>query len=445
LLGSKTASSLNFALAVKNQYRHQLTEDGVTIPIRIKPIDWRKQPTRLLIRFMTLQTEDDSSLKRRLILRDSLTFLSLALITAVLFLITFFLFRSFASHRLELGQRWSARGHAAINSGHPDEAIVAIRTALSYVPGQRSYELLLAQALGDAGHTEESYNYFLGLWEAEPGNGFINLSLARLAAKKNDTQAAINYYRASIYGTWEGDGVIRRREVRLELAQYLIAHRELSTARTELLVAGGNAPEDDIPLTLTIAQLLEQADAPHDALNYYHKLLAQDPSDQTALESAARLEYDSGHFDESHRLIEQVMHEREAATNQQTVTSSDKEMLDSSARILALAPLKRLPNNERVTRILQARTLAKKRFDACSAQVSTSNGLPTPLQDLTTKWASKDATSSRAALLNDPTQQDATMQLVFDTETQTNKICGSPTGDDALLLQLAKFPKAMEP
>jgi tetratricopeptide (TPR) repeat protein len=394
---------------------------------------------------MTLQTEDYSSLKRRLILRDSLTFLSLALITVVLFLITLFLFRSFASHREELGQRWSARGQSAINSGHPDQAIVALRTALSYDPGQRSYELLLAQALGDAGHTEESYNYFLGLWETEPGNGFINLSLARLAAKKSDVQTAVNFYRASIYGTWEGDGILRRRDVRLELAQYLVAHHELSSARTELLTAGGNAP-DDVPLALTIAQLLEQANAPHDALNYYHKVLAQEPKNYTALESAARLEYDSGRFDEAHRLMEQAMHEREAATsNQETISPSDKEMLDNSTRLLALAPLKKLPNNERVTRILQARVLAKKRFDACSTQVSTASGLATPLQDLTTKWASKDATTTRTALLNDPIQQDATMQLVFDTETQTNKICGDPTGDDAFLLQLARFPKAMEP
>jgi tetratricopeptide (TPR) repeat protein len=394
---------------------------------------------------MTLQIEDYPSLKRRLILRDSLTFLSLALITVVLFLITFFLFRSFASHREELGQRWSARGQAAINSGHPDQAIIALRTALSYVPGQRSYELLLAQALGDAGYTEESYNYFLGLWETEPGNGLINLRLARLAAKKSDVKTAINYYRASVYGTWEGDGILRRRDVRLELAQYLIAHHELSNARTELLTAGGNAP-DDVPLALTIAQLLEQANAPHDALNYYRKVLAQEPKNNTALEAAARLEYESGRFDEAHRLMEEAMHEREAATsNQETITPSDKEMLDDSTRILALAPLKKLPNNERVARILQARALAKKRFDACSTQVSTASGLANPLQDLTAKWASKAATSNRAVLLNDPAQQDAAMQLVFDTETQTSKICGSPTGDDALLLQLAEFPKAMEP
>jgi len=260
---------------------------------------------------MTTQTEDYSSLKRKLIFRDSLTFLSLLLVTVVLFLITLFLFRSFASHRQDLAQRWSARGQAAVNAGHPDQAIVALRTALSYAPEQRSYELLLAQALGDAGHTEESFNYFLGLWETQPGDGFINLSLARLAAKKNDVPAAINYYRASIYGTWEGDGVVRRREVRLELSQYLIAHHDLSSARTELLIAGGNAP-DDVPLALTLAQLLEQAKAPHDALTNYQKVLAQEPGNLAALQSAARLEYDSGHFDDAHRLQEQAVHQQES-------------------------------------------------------------------------------------------------------------------------------------
>ncbi len=384
-------------------------------------------------------------MKRRLILRDSLTFLSLLLVTVVLFLITLFLFRSFASHRQELAQRWSARGQASISAGHPDQAIVALRTALTYAPGRRDCELLLAQALGDAGHTEEAYNYYLGLWETEPGNGLINLSLARLAAKKNDTQTAINYYHASIYGTWEGDGTVRRREVRLELSQYLLAHHNLSSARTELLIAGGNAP-DDTALALTLAPLLEQANAPRDALTYYQKVLAQDPKNQTALEAAARLEYDSGHFEDAHRLMEQDIREHKSDdSNQEPITPSDKEMLDNSSRILAIAPLKKLPNDERVARILKARELAKKRFDACNIQLSTTGSTSSPLQDLRAKWTSKEAALTRADLLNDPTEQDSTMLLVFDTETQTAKTCGAPTGDDALLLLLARTPKALEP
>jgi tetratricopeptide (TPR) repeat protein len=394
---------------------------------------------------MTLAADNESSTKRRLILRDALTFLSLTLITAALFAITLFLFRTFASHREELAQRWSARGQAAISSGRPDQAIVALRTALLYTPGERSYELLLAQALGDAGHTEESYNYFLSLWETQPGDGFINLRLARLAAAKKDMQAVINYYRASLYGTWEGDGVVRRREVRLELSRYLIAHHDLSSARTELLIAGGNAP-DNVGLALTLAPLLEQADAPSDALNYYQKALAREPNNLTALEAAGRLEYGSGRFEEAHRLLEQAVPKHAVANvGEAGLPPEITTMLDNSAQIIALAPSKKLSPAENVTRILKASDLAKKRFENCNVQISSASGVPSTLQPLGARWMSKEAAINRAALLNDSTEQDAVMKLVFDTEVQTSQICGAPTGDDALLLLLAKSPKAMEP
>jgi tetratricopeptide (TPR) repeat protein len=393
---------------------------------------------------MTLQTENDWSAKRRLILRDTLTFLSLALITAVLFAVTLFLFHTFATHRQELAQRWAVRGQAAIASGRPDQAIIALRAALSHAPGERSYELLLAQALGAAGHTEEAYNYFLGLWETQPGDGFINLRLARLAANKNDMQAAIKYYRAAIYGTWEGDGIVRRRDVRLELSRYLIAHHDLSSARTELLIAGGNAP-DDVGLALTLAPLLEQASAPYDALNYYRKVLAREPNNQRALEAAGRLEYGFGNFEEAHRLLERAKHEHDATAPYQALSPNVQAMLDSSVQVLNLSPSKKLAAKERVSRILKARDLAKKRFDSCNAQVSAANGLPSPLQTLGARWTSKEATINRAALLNDASEQDAVIKLVYDTETQTSQACGAPTGDDALLLMLAKSPKAVEP
>jgi hypothetical protein len=394
---------------------------------------------------MTLEADNESSAMRRLILRDALTFLSLTLITVVLFAITLFLFRTFATHREELAQRWAARGQTAMSSGHPEQAIVALRTALSYAPGERPYELLLAQALGDAGHTEESYNYFLGLWETQPGDGFINLRLARLTAAKKDMQATIDYYRAAIYGTWEGDGAVRRREVRLELARYLIAHHDLSSARTELLVAGGNAP-DDVGLALILAPLLEQAGAPHDALNYYHKILARESNNQASLEASGRLEYGFGNFEEAHRLLERAAHEHSIANSGEgSLPPEVATMLNNSAQILALAPSKKLPPAERVARILKARDLAKKRLESCNAQVPTASGLPSPLQSLSARWMSKEATINRAALLKDSAEQDAIMKLVFDTEVQTAQICGAPTGDDALLLLLAKSPKAMEP
>ena len=394
---------------------------------------------------MTLETiENESSAKRKLILRDALTFLSLILITAVLFAVTLFLFRSFTAHREELAKRWSTRGQEAILSGHPDQAIIALRTALSYSPGERSYELLLAQALGDAGHTEESYNYFLGLWETQPGDGFINLRLARLAAQKRDMQAAINYFRAAIYGTWEGDGTIRRREVRLELSRYLIAQHDLSAARNELRIAGGNAP-DDMNLAMTIAQLLEQAGTPNDALTYYQKILTKEPNNQTALEAAGRLEYGFGHFEEAHRLLGQARREQEEAASQPAFPVNLQEMLDTSEKVIPLVPSKNVPPVERVTRILKARDIARKRFESCNAQVGEANGQSSPLQTLVARWTSKEASIDKNALQNDPGERDSVMKLVYDTEIQTSQICGPPTGNDALLLLLAKSPKGTEP
>jgi tetratricopeptide (TPR) repeat protein len=386
---------------------------------------------------MTIETDEFSSARRRLVLRDAANFVGLTCLTAVLFAVTLFLFRSFTTHRADLAGRWSERGREELNAGRPDQAIVALRTALAYAPDERSYELLLAQALGDAGHLEESYNYFLGLWETEPGNGFINLRLARLAEKKRDNQAAINYYHAAIYGTWEGDATVRRRDVRLELARYLISHGDNNGAKTELLITGGNNP-NDVGVELILADLLQQADDPRDALTYYQKVLAQDPKNATALVAAGRMEYESGEFEEAHRLLEEAAHEQEITGA--PASAAGASMLERSGRILSLAPVGRLSAEERVARILRARDLAKKRFDDCGKQIATASGLASPLQSLGARWTSADASLSRTTLLKDTAAQSATMQLVFDTEMQTNQICGAPSGDDALLLLLARSP-----
>jgi tetratricopeptide (TPR) repeat protein len=396
---------------------------------------------------MTVETEEFSSARRRLMLRDAATFVGLTLLTAVLFVVTLFLFRSFTAHRAELAQRWSERGREALSAGRPDQAIVALRAALSYAPDERSYELLLAQALGDAGHLDEAYNYFLGLWETEPGDGFINLCLARLVAQKKETQAAVNYYHAAIYGTWEGDGTVRRREVRLELARYLMALGDNNSARSELLIAGGNNP-NDVGVTLTLADSLEQAGNRGDALRYYRKVLALEPKNETALAAAGRMEYEDGNFEEAHRLLDEAAEEHKSAGLGEGKGSADvTTMLENSARILSLEPGEKLSAGERVGRILRARDLAKKRFDSCNVNASAVSGLSSPLQRLGARWASEDASLSRTALLKDPAAQDATMQLVFDTEVQTNQVCGEPSGDDALLLLLARspHPKTMGP
>jgi tetratricopeptide (TPR) repeat protein len=360
----------------------------------------------------------------------------------VLFLVTLFLFRSFTSHRAELAVRWSGRGKAALDVGKPEQAMVALRTALSYAPGTRSYELLLAQALADAGHTEEASNYFMNLWVLQPGDGFINLELARLAAKKKDPQTAIKYYRASIYGTWEGDGVVRRRHVRLELARYLIEQHDSNAARIELLIAAGNSPGTPA-LNRTLAEMLVQAGDVADALGYYQKAFQEDPKNEAALEGAGRAAYQLGNFAVAHSLLERAL-EAKASPAAKNRSDDLATMLESSKRILELRPSGKLRPQERVARIIGDRAIAKKRFDSCIAQFDVADRLPPSLQQLKLRWANGNATMSRPVLLQSLAGQDAAVQLIYDTELQSSQFCGAPTGDDASLLLLAKSPEVTE-
>lgn len=387
---------------------------------------------------MVVDAEPATLTTRRLILRDSLAFAILVSATIILFAITFFLFRSFTARRAVLAQYWSTVGNQDLETHNPDAAITALRTALVYAPGTRAYQLLLAQALGESnckGCRDESYSYYMSLWDAEPGNGLINLALARLARQRNDRQPAINFYRASIYGTWEGNGVDRRAEVRLELADYLIDTNNLGAARLELLTAGTNAP-DTFDRNMHLASMLQKADDPADAFAYFKKAIADRPTDPAALDAAGNLAFASGDFEEAHRLLARALEQKDELT----LDPQAPAHMQAAERIAELNPALSLPPRERADRILRARSIAKQRFDRCVAQLAPMDVNPEEIAALAPLWSAAEGTANMETLLRDPSLEASTMQLVFDTEIDTANSCNAPTGDDALLLTLARSP-----
>ncbi len=382
---------------------------------------------------MVTEIDEGALARRRLLLRDSIGFVTLVAATAVLFGVTLLLFRSFTSHRDQLAARWADRGAQNMRSGHPEQAIGALRTALNYAPDNRGYEQLLAQALGEAGRTDESYAYFMTLWESQPGSGSINLELARLAAKRGDKTAAVEFYRASIYGTWEGDGVLRRAEVRLELARYLIAVRDFDPARMELLIAAGNSPET-ARLDLTIAVLLDQSRDPTDAWSYYQKAIALAPRDAAVLEAAGRHAYQSADFVSAHRLLARA--EAARAASHEAPDAGLALVRDNAARITQLLPEPALAARDNAARVVAVRKIAKARLDACAAQL-TGGSLRANLQGVTARWSATEGTAGVASL-RDPALQESAMRLVYDTERTAETLCTPATGDDALLLLAAR-------
>jgi Flp pilus assembly protein TadD len=423
--------------------------------------------------------------RRRLIFADTLSLVTLFAITALLAILTNYLYQSYASHQVSLAARWLQRGDQALRDNKPQAAIDALSSALAYAPNDRSTAIKLAEALASAGRVQEATVYFNALLESQQGSGVINLQLARLAARQGNESQAIEDYQKAIYGNWEGDGYVRRREVRLELINYLIAHHRLDQARSELLVASGNAPSDDISVQLEIARTMEQAQDPSDAFHVYRTILHHHPSLREALEGAGRTAFQLGRFLEAKRYLARALElpATEADTDKSAVAGlqQSRDQLSEASRILALYPSSRLPPHERDARILTARKLAMARLTKCvntkavapatpsaaPAPTPSSNPLQSlasrfsrqpskpagtqaaapavdPLQGLVERWEKLPSRITLAELAKDPELAQTQIQLIYDTELITQQVCGAPTGDDALLLKIAQAPNQVE-
>lgn len=410
-------------------------------------------------------TQEERAQRRQLIWKDSIALVSLFALTAVLFVLTYLIFRSFERHRKELALRWLRRGELALHNGQPTQAIEALRSALAYTPGQRSTEIELAEALAAAGprRTREAVSYFNSLREAEPGNGLINLQLARLAARQGEESAAIQYYQASLDGTWTGDGYVRRRQVRLELAQYLIDRNRYDLARDELITAAGNAPDD--PQVLGgIAALMEAAQDPWNALRTYRAVLKHEPRNIAALEGSGRAAFALGFYLQARDRLKQALDlpgAHPAATEAQ-----DRSMLETSEQVLMLYPSPRLRIRDRAQRVLTARAIAQQRLRACmpgtSTQAGSGGAAPAAkavaaapakalsaadqgsLNGLAVRWRQQPARVTVLDLERDPELEQNQLQLIYDTEKTASLVCGPATGNDAILLRIAQAPEAVE-
>ena len=345
-------------------------------------------------------TASDRVERRRLIFADSFALVTLFAITALLAVLTNYLYQSYASHQVELANRWLQRGVQAMKDGKPQAAIDALSSALAYAPSDRGTEIKLAEALASAGRIQEATVYFNALLETQQGSGLINLQLARLAARQANESQAIEDYQKAIYGNWEGDGYVRRREVRFELINYLISHNRLDQARSELLVASGNAPEDDISVQLEIARMMEQAQDPSDALHLYKTILRRHPSLREALEGAGRTAFKLGRYLEAKRYLGRALEGPGIDQEPAAVLQQSRDTLSEATRLLQLYPSPRLNPRERSARILTDRKLTLARLAECTqdkteppaknaaaASAPAANSLSNPLASLASRFA----------------------------------------------------------
>lgn len=373
--------------------------------------------------------------RRKIILRDSMMLLVLALSTLTVYAITSFLFRSFSARQVQLGKQFAASGQRALSEGEAERAVRDLETSLSYAPDDMTNRLLLAEALARSNHPEQARSYFLGLLDAQPADGFLNLQLARLARQRKDSKAAIDYYRAAAVGNWSGDSLRDRFNVQLELSEYLLQLRAFPGARAELLIASADAPEDAGVYTM-LGERFEQAQDPTDALNLYGRAVKLNPANAEALYRAGLLAYQMGQFADATRLLSRARREAAAAKVGQENAREVESLLQNARRIQELTLSSDLPPQDRVEHLLRALPVARQRFTSCAAHF-TGGPFAAPMLALQSGWDDAQKISWKRSELQDSALQERLTKLIFDTEKLTSRVCGAPSGDDALLLQLA--------
>ncbi|HZP22589.1 MAG TPA: tetratricopeptide repeat protein [Terriglobales bacterium] len=359
---------------------------------------------------------------------------------------------------LGLARRWFARGEQAMQAQLYKFAAEAYRTALNYDRENDEYRLRLAQALVADNRLAEAHAHLITLWAEEPANGEVNLTLARLEARRGHATEAVRYYNDAINSVWSDAPRRHRNETRLELARYLMQQRSPARAQAELLALLADAPT--IPADqLMLAQMLLEVNDPEHSLQAFSALLTKDSGNAQAWlgESEAYLAL-GNYLEAAHAAAKAVDHDPKL--------EEARSQLELTREIARIDPAPRgLPLSERADRAARAFDTALTRLQACASQqhldlaapatapandASTGSAAagvaaPNSLQLLYTSGLQKQADATAQALRKNPDAIDPTLQYVFEVENATVPICPEMSLADRALLTLAQHESEPPP
>jgi tetratricopeptide (TPR) repeat protein len=276
--------------------------------------------------------------------------------------------------------------------------------------------------------------------EREPGNGLVNLELARLAARNHDPTDALLYYHGAIYGAWAGDQGAKRRGARLELVEFLLGIHQTDAARAELIAVESSLPPDPA-LQTKVGSLLLQVKGYDDALKVFQRALSEDPLQVAALAGAGECYFQKGDYVQALHFLT-----RAAQQNPQMVRTV--AMRDAAQAILNLDPYRRhLSNAERARRGVLAFNTAFTRLESCAAAKGIDLNLPgsDPLQKLFIQATDLQPRTQQQYLTRDSELLSRVMDVAFEIEQTSAHACSEPHGLDLALLLLAREPGGARP
>lgn len=345
----------------------------------------------------------------------------------------------YRNEQTQLAKVWFQKGNDALAAKRASAAVDDFRNAVNYASDNTTYQFRLAQALAAANQIDEAESYLLDLWSSEPGNGEINLELARLEARKNDPDAA-RYYNNAIYGIWYGingeNPLERRWDARMELFRYWFDHGNIPQAQGVLLALAANvAPNDYARLTL-VGQLQLKADDAQHALQEFLAALRANRRYGPALAGAGAAQFSLGQY-------EAAIPDLEAAVRLNRNDHEARSQLAMARLVLDSDPFGiRLDDAQRAERSVDAYLQALSELSLCaSAQGVTLDSSAAQNQDpLQQAWMLGQ--SQAAAMTGFRGQSPSVLQLmsfVFSAENLAASECGPLQGKDEALWLIGKM------
>jgi tetratricopeptide (TPR) repeat protein len=355
------------------------------------------------------------------------------------FTVTAFTTRTYRHEQQRLAAEYSQRGERALRDGRPVDAIEALRTAMSVAP-TRPRRLRLAQALAAAGREAEARAHLLTLREGAPGDGVINVELARVAARDGNVTDASHYYRHAIEGAWDTAPDRHRREARLELADLLVHRGTPAQAEAELIALAADLPQD-AALHVRVGDLLMQAQQVRRAFDIYVAALRFQPAHVRASQGAGEAAFRLANYVTARRYFTRV-----AAA--EPGNAHVRGRLETVNAVISLDPFGRgLAARERARRAALAFDIASRRLAACAAAPgpARAGSATDDLVRLGSEAHALDRRGHSAALSRDPDLVDQVMDLVFRIEEACEVRCGEAGhGSDQALVLIARDRRATE-
>lgn len=390
------------------------------------------------------------------------------------FVVTGFAASFYHNKRRELAESWYARGTSALGSGHAVAAVDDFRTALTYgretlsTDQQQVYELDLAESLAATNRLDEARSYLLEIWDNSPGDGEVNLELARLAVRTGNEAAAKRYYNGAIYGVWRGnpDQVLQdRTKVRLELYHYLAARQETTEAQSVLLSIAASLPPDPNQ-HVQVGNLMLDSGEPQQALQQFQLALRLSKTNMAAMVGAGMASFALGDDQATVRYLGQAMNQKAerppgevpAEVNNPNVAQT----LGIAQATLSLNPFRTgLNAHERARSARRAFEAALTRLKDCAGKqdvtlpTAAKSARPSPppsdqpsnsLAALYTQAMAMQKSASERALVRDEQKVDSLMTLVFQMEAAATAQCGPPSlPANAALARLARHAGGSHP